>query len=79
MFKNKNNINKIMFLLEKIDIKTKNLLTKPNKGGTPAKESKNNAIHIDILNMLLLYFRSFKVFNFVKSNKKNIKNKFKRR
>lgn len=75
MFKNINKQNKNMLLLENKDIKIKNLLTKPNKGGTPAKDNNNIVIHIDILTMLLLFFKSLRDLSFFKSNKKKIKNK----
>lgn len=49
---------------------------KPNKGGIPAKDNSIITIKVDINGKLPKNFKSFKVFMYFKSNKKNNKKTF---
>lgn len=52
----------------------KNFDIKPNNGGIPANDNNNITINVVISGKLPKNFKSFKVFIYFKSNKKNNKN-----
>ncbi len=68
-----------MFCFENKYINIKNLLTKPKKGGIPAKDNNNKTKNKEINGKLPKNLSSFKVLIYFISNIKNIKNIFIRR